>query len=369
MEDERVDIFTRRMSRLRRVTLTPSELAGGIITQTIGGFIDPQVQAMYAPQIAKIRSLCPTQDEKDRNHEEVARLKRALPAGVVSAVVENGIGKENVVERNGVLAIDIDGKDNPAIADWEAFKNELAKCRFIAYVGLSISGLGVFALIPIADPMKHKEHFDSAVQDFKKATFTFPQNGDTESTTIHGVKLDQAPSNPASKRFVSYDPNPYINKEACVYQKTYEIPQPTIRRQRKNFTGKWNVKDWLDSHDIPYNEESWGDGGTKYIVRCPWRHLHSSHSKKESAVLEGPEGAPGFKCQHDHCIEKRWHDFRAFYEKKVTQPIPPERIINKIEEKNPAVTTLVEAFDLELMMSPEEIQRWQETVEKEGIPF
>ena len=155
------------MSRLRRVTLTAEELKDGILTQTIGGFIDPRVQYRYSNEIAAIRWLCPTLEAKERNKDAVANLKMMLPAGTMSVVISGGIKEENVTEKNGVICIDIDGKDNPAITDWQAFKLELSKSRFIAYVGLSISGLGVFALIPLADPEQHKQHYAAIEQDFK----------------------------------------------------------------------------------------------------------------------------------------------------------------------------------------------------------
>ena len=401
MDIQPTNIFTRQMSRLRRVSLQTNEMQDGILTQTIGGFIDPNVQYRYVQQIMAIRALCPTLEEKKRNEQQVKYLKTSLPAGIVSAVVENGIGADNVILRNGVVCIDIDAQDNPAITDWQAFKQEIAKSRFIAYVGLSISGLGVFAMIPIADPEQHRQHYDAIVQDFKAATFTFMQSGETEPTTLKGVNLDPKTSNIASKRFVSYDPQPYINTEAQVYCKTYEPPKAAPRFQTPyNGSKTWSVREWLDRHRIAYNVRSW-NGGYKYIVSCPWYYLHSSRSKGESAVMEGPDGVPGYVCQHSHCADKHWHAYREFYEPragrtrivntphelsleqiaeckalaqqasqkdKLTQP-PTENVIAPMKAMNPAVGNLVEAFDLEVVLSPEEVRRWQRQIELEGVPF
>ena len=376
-----------------------NELQGGILTQTIGGFIDPQQQYRYINEIAAIRFLCPTLEEKKRNEQRVKNLKVSLPAGIVSAVVENGMGAENVTHRNGVACIDIDAQDNPAITDWEAFKKEIAKSRFIAYVGLSISGLGVFAMVPIADPELYEQHYDAIVQDFKRATFTFIQEGDTEPTVLVGVNLDPKPRNIASKRFVSYDPQPYINTEAQVYCKTYLPPKPQPRYS-KPYNGKqWSVQQWLDAHGITYNVRGWR-GGYKYIVTCPWHHLHSSRSKGESAVMEGPDGVPGYVCMHSHCAGKNWHAYRDFYEPKAgrtqivsaNRELSPEQVaeckaviqeaseksarlpkmaneIAPIVAKNPAVGELVETLSLEVVMAPEEVLRWQKKIEMEGAPF
>lgn len=401
MDVQTTNIFTRPMSRLRRVTLTAEELQDGILTQTIGGFIDPRVQYRYAQQIAAIRAMCPTNEEKERNKDAVAAMKKSLPAGIMSAVVTGGIKEENVTEKNSVICIDIDGKDNPAITDWQAFKLELAKSRFIAYVGLSISGLGVFALIPLADPEQHKQHYAAIEQDFKRATFTFMQAGDSEPTTLVGVNLDPSCKDIARKRFVSYDPQPFINTAAQVYCKTYEPPkpQPTYARPY-NGPHTWSLQGWLDAHGIAYNARE-RQGGIQYIVTCPWQHLHSSKSKAESTLFEYPDGRPGFKCQHGHCEDKNWHAFREFYEprtgrtqiigtsreisqcqaaeyralmQQVSQRIKAARlktaeVIAPIKAANPAVRDLVDTFDLEVFWSPEEERKWQQKIELEGMPF
>ena len=388
------------MSRLRRVTLQAEEYRDGIITQTIGDFVDPNVQYMYVQQIMAIRALCPTLEEKKRNERRVKYLKTSLPAGIISAVVENGIGADNVIQRNGVVCIDIDAQDNPAITDWQAFKLEVAKSRFVAYVGLSISGLGLFAMIPIADPEMHKQHYDAIAQDFRAATFTFLQSGEMEPTILKGVNIDPKTSNIASKRFVSFDPQPYINTEAQVYCKTYTTLPPQPRYSLYTGTKAFDLQGWLDLHGITYNVRE-KSGGTQYIVTCPWHELHSSRSKGESVIFQRDNGAIGYNCMHSHCEGKDWHAYRDFYEpregrtrifktnyvlnseqiaecKALAQQasqrnkpalMPTENVIAPVKAKNPAIGDLVEAFDLEVIMSPEEVQRWQRQVELEGVPF
>ena len=401
MDVQTTNIFTRQMSRLRRVTLQQHELADGILTQTIGGFIDPRMQYRYIRQITEIRSLCSTLEEKERNKKKIAQIKLSLPAGIVSAVVVGGIGKDSVKEKNGVICIDIDAKDNPAITDWQAFKHEIAKSRFIAYAGLSVSGLGVFAMIPIADPERHEEHYEAIVQDFKKATFTFTQEGESEPITLDGVNLDQSCKDISRKRFVSYDPQPYINTAAQVYCKTY-VPPILQPRFMRTYSGPqtWSLRGWLDVHGITYNMRE-RHGGIQYVVTCPWHELHSSRSRGESVIFEHPNGAVGYKCMHSHCAEKRWIDYREFYEPRrervqtvgTSRELPPGQIadfralvaqssqrskvslhstaevIAPVQANNPAVGELVEALDLEVLWSPEEVRKWQQKVELEGCPF
>lgn len=303
------------MTWLRRVTLPTEEQNGSnIIPLTIGEFLAPQRQLQNIEQINAIRALCQTLEDKERNHDQIALLKKSLPAGIISGVAVDGISESNVVSRSGVIGIDIDAKDNPALYDWEAVKKEVSRSPFVAYAGLSVSGLGIFLLIPIADPMKHKQHFNAIVDEFNKTTFTIMQQGDSEATMLHGIKLDPAPSNIASKRFVSYDPLPYYNTNARVYTNTIEPIKLYVRRYTSYRTDKsFDVEAFLNRHNIAYNLRE-RHGGLQYIVTCPWVELHSSRSKADSAVFVYPDGKPGFKCMHSHCADKHWQQYRQFFD-------------------------------------------------------
>lgn len=303
------------MTRLSRVVLSSKEQNGNnIMPQTIGDFLDPQRQHQHIAQIEAIRALCPTLEEKECYHDRIAVLKKSLPAGIISGVAVDGISEQNIVERNSVIAIDIDAKDNPALYDWQAVKAAVSESPYVAYAGLSVSGLGIFVLFPIDDATKHKQHFDAIVSDFANTTFTIMQNGDTEPTILHGIRLDQAPSNIASKRFVSYDPQPYWNTEAQIYTKTLEPMKLYVRKYTSYHKGKlFDVEAFLKAHGIAYNERN-RHGGVQYIVACPWANLHSSRSYADSAVFVDADGKPGYKCMHGHCAAKHWRQFREFYE-------------------------------------------------------
>lgn len=309
------NIFNREMTWLSRVTLKPEEQNGNNIkTMTIGEFIDPKIQAQFRPKIEAIRALCLTLDDKLRNKKQIAELKRELPAGIISGTAEGGIGEQNIVSRNNVVAVDIDAKDNPALYDWEAVKAVLGTSPYIAYAGLSVSGLGVWALISVADGMNHKQHFDAIAADFANTTFTVMQGQDTEPTILHGITIDRAPANIASKRFVSFDPHPYINTNAQIYTKTVKPLNlydwhPSRVRKGKPFS----VEDFLRDHNIPYNARE-RQGGIQYIVTCPWVELHSSHSRADSAIFICPDGRIGYKCMHAHCADKHWRDYRQYYD-------------------------------------------------------
>lgn len=314
MGNSKVNIFNRPMTIIRSVMLKPSEQSGdNIETITIGEFLDPQRQYEYKERIEAIRELCPNLVEKEKNKPRVDALKKRLPAGITSGVAVDGIGEDSIVERNSTIAFDIDAKDNPALYDWEAVKTVIGLSPYVSYAGLSSSGLGVWGLIPVADAMKHKEHFNAIVEDFAKTTFTIMQNQDSEPTILHGINLDPAPSNIASKRFMSYDPNPYWNTEAQVYTKVKEPIHLYQGAFTSNCTGSFDIEAFFKKHNIAYNARE-RHGGIQYIVTCPWVHLHSSSSKADSAVFVYPDGMLGYKCMHAHCADKHWRQYRLYYE-------------------------------------------------------
>lgn len=337
------NIFSRPMTWLSKVILTAKEQnSDNIQTTTIGDFLAPAYQRQFVEQITAVRALCPTLEAKLRNKERVRQLKDKLPAGIISGVAAGGIGQDNIEERNGVISIDIDAADNPAVHDWEALKREIGRLPYVAYVGLSVSALGIFALIPLRDPEKHKQHFDALVRKFAQLEVHFRQEGDAEETVLQGLVLDTAPSNIASKRFVSYDPAPIWKTETEVYEDVIDTPsnnklsignlalgvlplepRPGMLRQSllrvmsplvENDLPSFDLEGFLCEHGIDYEVRS-RQGGLQYIVRCPWEELHTSgHSYAESAIFRYSNGAIGYNCFHAHCQCRTWHDYRAFYE-------------------------------------------------------
>ena len=330
------------MTWLSKVILTAKEQnSENIRTVAIGDFLAPAYQRLFVEQITAIRSLCPTLEAKLLKKERVRQLKDKLPAGIISGVAAGGIGQYNIAERNGVISIDIDAADNPAVHDWEALKREIGRLPYVAYAGLSVSALGIYALIPVRAPEKHKQHFDALVREFAQMKVHFRQEGDAEETVLQGLVLDTAPSNIASKRFVSYDPAPIWKTGTEVYEDVLETPsnnqlsignlalgvlplepRPGMLRQllkhvmsplEANDLPPFDLDGFLREHGIAYEVRP-QRGGLQYLVRCPWEELHTSgHSYAESAIFRYSNGAIGYNCFHAHCRCRTWHDYRAFY--------------------------------------------------------
>jgi hypothetical protein len=130
-------------------------------------------------------------------------LKRTLPCATISGVFFPSRKSENLQQHSGLICLDIDGKDNPVVTDWENLKSQLSALPQIAFCGLSLSGHGLFLIVPIAYPSFHKQHFLQLHEDFQGM----------------GITLDRSCGDVCRLRTMSYDANPYINENATVYNK------------------------------------------------------------------------------------------------------------------------------------------------------
>ena len=319
-----MNIFDRKMTLLSRVTLTPEELtADNMAVVAIRDFTNPTNQAQHAATIAKIRALCPDMESKAANKKTISALKKQLPAGIISGVAVGGIDEAHITERNGVIAIDIDQADNPTITDWDSFKWAFGCLDFVAYCGLSVSGRGVWALVPISNPEAHGEHFKALQEELAHTALNYFEYDNI--VHLEGVKIDAAPSNVASKRFLSYDSEPHINPRAAEYTKRVCIAPVQLIFQRifsnrtpnqpTHTSGEpFNLVQWFNRYGIQYTQRP-RHGGQQYIVQCPWSDEHTSgESKADSAVFVDAAGRIGYKCHHSHCAGRHWQEYRAFYE-------------------------------------------------------
>lgn len=146
----------------------------------------------------------------ETNKDKRNRLKQQLlpaftPSGVFKAHQRTDTG---LVRHSGYMCIDIDGDDNPHIRNWQAVVYELGKLPEVAFAGLSASANGVFAIIPIQHPERHKEHFKGFQESFKK----------------RGLLIDAKCGNLSRLRFYSYNKKYYINRAAKPYMHLYKEP-------------------------------------------------------------------------------------------------------------------------------------------------
>ena len=151
----------------------------------------------YKDDILRLRAVF---DKEKRN-----ALKRSLPQATISGVFSPTRAKNNLSQHSGLICVDIDAKDNPDILDWETLKQDLSVLPQIAYCALSVSGKGLFVIIPLRYPQKHLQQFRQLQIDFRKM----------------GIMIDSACSDITRLRCLSYDEHPIINENATLYEGVY----------------------------------------------------------------------------------------------------------------------------------------------------
>lgn len=138
--------------------------------------------------------------ETDEDRKKAIKL--SLPMATVSGWFAPSRKIEHLQRHSGFICIDIDGKDNP---EWttDDMKQMLSLRDDVAYAALSVGGNGVFAILPLALPQRHGEHFDALKQELK---------------VDYGLVLDSSCRDVTRLRALSYDPEPYINENAAQYE-------------------------------------------------------------------------------------------------------------------------------------------------------
>ena len=156
----------------------------------------------YKEQIEHIRSISDEDVQK--------RLKLQLPVATISGTFAPTCKAENLVAHSNLLCIDIDKKDNLDVDWFDDMKHEWHNIPQILYAGRSIRGKGWFAIFRIAYPDKHEAQFEALKRDFANS----------------GLIIDKACKNVNRMRFISYDPEPYVNEDATLYTKVWVEPKP-----------------------------------------------------------------------------------------------------------------------------------------------
>lgn len=131
--------------------------------------------------------------------------KRSMPCYTPSGVfsVRNS---EGLIKHSGMLCIEWD-----KVEDVDALKDLLEGLPFIFYAGLSCSGRGVFALIKIADPPKHREYFKALSEYFGGI----------------GYRVDESGKDVCRLRVASWDGSPVFNPDSEVWNELPRVVAPT----------------------------------------------------------------------------------------------------------------------------------------------
>lgn len=127
--------------------------------------------------------------------DEYKKLKNTLPALTMSGIFPKGSRlNESIIEHSGRIVLDIDELEDSVYDAKEALKQD----KYSEAVFFSVGGKGLAVSVKI-DGKKHEESFE-ALQKYYKS--------------MYGLKLDASCRNVARLRYVTSDPEIYINLES-----------------------------------------------------------------------------------------------------------------------------------------------------------
>lgn len=164
--------------------------------------------------IQELRS-CTDQDRRKQ-------IKLSLPQATISGIFSPTRAAGNLVRHSGLICVDIDGKDNPHIANFNTLiEDTLSQLEEVAYASRSVSGNGYFVIVPLKYPEAHKAHFEKLVRDFAALD----------------IVIDRACGDVSRLRCQSFDLHQYINLSAKPYEGLYHEPKPIRPTFTYNFSG------------------------------------------------------------------------------------------------------------------------------------
>jgi hypothetical protein len=137
-----------------------------------------------------------------------------LEKSKVQAVTISGVFKERksdkLVEHSGFICIDIDAKDQICKIDIDAIKQD----PYVFAVHLSVRGFGYAVLIKI-DPEKHLDAF-LGIENYFFINYS--------------IVIDKSCKDTSRLRYVSYDPDIFINEKSKVFKKY--LPKKEVKIQQ-----------------------------------------------------------------------------------------------------------------------------------------
>lgn len=251
---------------MSKITLFPkgfmtkdNKLAPAVIPASnieLDTFLDQVRDGEYQDEILQYRS---------------GKIEKLLLRGVTASGVFSYRNAKSLQQHSGFIAIDIDLKDNPE-HDFPVLKEKLKSDPFIYSLHHSAGGYGIVCYIKIVS----EKHLDSFISLEK----FFADN--------YEIVIDKSCKNVDRYRFVSYDPDLYLNKKSRTWKnylkKTQVQPQKTYVHsgldmdfifQQIADTGidlTDSYHDWLKIGFALFSK--YGEGGRQYF------HLISVNSHK-----------------------------------------------------------------------------------------
>ncbi len=222
---------------------------------------------------------------KEDDPVKAKALKKRLPAITPSGIF-SGRGEDHLLQHSGLICLDFDG------VDVDHGKNILSSLPYVAYAGRSASGGGIYCLIPLKRPERHKNHFEALKKDMA-------------AINLH---VDPICANVSHLRFYSFDDRPYLNPEAVAYDKIIEPAKrpvkigdvdadPVVIRllskvhfHKRDITATYS--DWLAVGGVLAS--LYGEGGRGIFHQFSWYHPDYKESQCDNQYDKCLAYAGGF---------------------------------------------------------------------------
>ena len=162
----------------------------------------------YKEIVEFVRDAQTAEERHNRKLENIAMIPCVTVSGVFSYH-----DTKHLTSYSGLMAIDIDGKDN-SIEVIRTVPAILKEMDFISYVGKSITGDGYCAICRIENPKHFQQHFEAM----------------KEILSAKGIVIDDHCSDVTRYRLASFDENYYYNPKATTFY--YEKDIRAVRKTR-----------------------------------------------------------------------------------------------------------------------------------------
>lgn len=138
--------------------------------------------------------------------EKANKIKLNLPSVCFSGQFGKDRTEEQLIKHSGFIVLDFDN-----VSDLRDKQTDIISHPFVYACWVSPSGNGLKALIKIANPKRHRQHFEALQEVF--------------------TDIDRSGINISRVCYESYDSEIYINKEATVFAKVKKVEKIVVYEQ------------------------------------------------------------------------------------------------------------------------------------------
>jgi hypothetical protein len=211
-------------------------------------------------------------------------LKGQLLAITPSSLQNGGRGERFHDKHSGYLSFDVDGLGNKI----DDTLKRITQLPYVSYCGKSASGNGLWGLVPIKYPSYHKYHFDALIQTFN----------------LINIKLDPAPRNVASYRFLAYDPDAYFNDQAEIFSKVVSGKRNFVKPKVQLVLGGQDENVWSC-----FNHQASFALIHNILLNAGWKY-HSTKGEKVRYTRPDKETGNGLSAEY-HTTRKTFYVFSS----------------------------------------------------------